>query len=773
MHRRNSCQYSYSASKLVRYHAVTVTKISGAGSVGIGAQSCKWGIVMKIQDMKIGMRLGLGFGIILLFLLAISAIGTIGMLKVDAGLNKIVKTDYAKIQLAHESSSKVSSIISSIQSMILESDPAARKQDSKNIELYRQQYKAAMEKLEKLEDSGKGKELIAQAKLSLDNGRKANNEAIELALSGNGSRAAAVFEKEAAPLCARIFTSFNELVKYQEAGIELRYNEAVQVSGNSRYLATVIAVLALLLGAVIAVLTTRSISKPVNALAACADKLALGDVDVTIATQGEDEIGMLGRSFKNMADNIRDASLAAEKVARGDLSVQIAPKSERDVMGKNLSAMITIISSMTQEMNLLIKGIQDGKLEVRANASGYQGAWGELLTGLNRLIEAFVQPINVTATYVDRISKGDIPEKITDTYYGDFNETKNNINLLIDAMNKATDLAKEIAGGNLQLQVVQRSANDGLMQALSAMVTNLTRVVGDVKSAADNVTAGSQELSSTSEQMSQGASEQAASAEEASSSMEQMSSNIRQNADNSLQTEKIAVKSAADANESGLAVAKTVSAMKQIAAKTSIIEEIARQTNLLALNAAIEAARAGEHGKGFAVVASEVRKLAERSQHAAGEIGALSLSSVQVAENAGELLQKLVPDIKRTADLVQEISAACKEQDTGAEQINKAIQQLDQVIQQNAGASEEMASTAEELASQAEQLQGTIAFFKIDTVASAKTRQAARQPVAPVSSRPAPVARPLTKAGATKVVPGIDFNMNDTGSLLDVGFERF
>ncbi|HBG06773.1 MAG: chemotaxis protein [Geobacteraceae bacterium GWC2_58_44] len=730
---------------------------------------------MQIQDMKIGLRLGLGFGLILLFLLAISAIGIIGMLKMDTGLNRIVKTDYAKIQLANECSKEVSSLISSIQSMILQSEPAARSEENKHIELNRQQYRAAMEKLEKLEDSDKGKELIAQAKLSLDNARKANNEVIELALANNGSRAAVVFEKEAGPLCAKIFNSFNELVKYQEAGIEVRYLDAVKVSGNSRYLAIAIATLALLLGAVIAFLITRSISRPVNALAACADQLALGDVEVNIATDTKDEIGMLAKSFKNMADNVRDASLAAEKVAQGDLTVQVAPKSERDVMGKNLSAMIKTISGLSQEMNLLIKGVQEGNLAVRGNAAGYQGAWGELLNGLNRLIEAFVQPINVTATYVDRISKGDIPEKITDTYYGDFNETKNNLNLLIDAMNKATELAREIAGGNLLLNVEQRSANDGLMQALSEMVQNLTRVVGDVKSAADNVTAGSQELSATSEQMSQGASEQAASAEEASAAMEQMSSNIRQNADNSLQTEKIAVKSASDANESGTAVAKTVHAMKEIATKTSIIEEIARQTNLLALNAAIEAARAGEHGKGFAVVASEVRKLAERSQHAASEIGALSLSSVEVAEDAGELLQKLVPDIKKTADLVQEISAACKEQDTGAEQINKAIQQLDQVIQQNAGASEEMASTAEELASQAGQLQGTIAFFKIGAtgaIASARPQRVAKQPMAKVASKAANC-RTLSKAGAGMAGAGVDFNMADTGSLLDVGFERY
>jgi methyl-accepting chemotaxis protein len=728
---------------------------------------------MKIQDMKIGLRLGLGFGLILLFLVAISLVGKIGMSKIDMGMNRIVKTDYAKIQLANESAKNVNSIISSIQSMILNTDNAARREELKSIEQFRPQYKAAMEKLEKLEDSDKGKELIAQAKLTLENARKVNNDVIELSLANKSSQAAVLFEKQAAPLCAKIFVAFNELVKFQEAGINTRYEQAVKVSENSRNLAMALAAFALLAGAAIAFLITRSISKPVQALSACADRLALGDIEVVIATDSKDEIGLLALSFKNMADNIREASLAAEKVAHGDLSVQVAPKSERDVMGKNLCAMIAMIKELSQETNQLIKGVQEGKLNVRGNAALYQGAWGDLVAGINRLIEAFVQPINLTASYVDRISKGDIPEPITDAYYGDFNAIKNNINLLVDAMNSTTDLAKEIAGGNLMVQVRERSANDGLMQALAAMLKNLTRVVGDVKAAADNVTAGSQELSATSEEMSQGASEQAASAEEASASMEQMSSNIRQNADNSLQTEKIAIKSASDAAESGRAVAKTVGAMKEIAAKISIIEEIARQTNLLALNAAIEAARAGEHGKGFAVVASEVRKLAERSQKAAGEIGELSLSSVEVAENAGTLLQRLVPDIQKTSELVQEISAACKEQDSGAEQINKAIQQLDQVIQQNAGASEEMASTAEELASQAEQLQSTIAFFSIEEGA-AQVRQVKRQTRPAASSRQSPGARSLTKAAsAPKAYTGLDLDMAETGKLLDSGFERY
>ncbi len=264
------------------------------------------------------------------------------------------------------------------------------------------------------------------------------------------------------------------------------------------------------------------------------------------------------------------------------------------------------------------------------------------------------------------------------------------------------------------LDINQKDEVGVLAAALNEMVRRLSEVVAEVGSSTENVASGSEELSATAESLSQASTEQAANVEEVSSSIEEMTANIRQNAENAQQTEQIAVQSSKQAEESGGAVEQAVDAMKNIAEKISIIEEIARQTNLLALNAAIEAARAGEHGKGFAVVAAEVRKLAERSGEAAREIGDLSSSTVNVAEKAGEMLTLLVPDIRRTAELVQEITAGSSEQLSGAEQINKAVQQLDQVTQQNASASEEMASTSEELSSQAEQLQQVMSFFRVN-----------------------------------------------------------
>ena len=275
-------------------------------------------------------------------------------------------------------------------------------------------------------------------------------------------------------------------------------------------------------------------------------------------------------------------------------------------------------------------------------------------------------------------------------------------------------IAEEVARGRLDIELKTDDRSVGVYRAVIKMVEKLREIVNDVQLAAETVASGSEEMSSSSEELSQGSTEQASNLEEITSSMEQMASNITQNADNAAETEKIAGQAAKDAVESGRQVQDTVRAMRNIADKISIIEEIARQTNLLALNAAIEAARAGEAGKGFAVVAAEVRKLAEHSGQAAKEIGELSVTSVDVAEKAGKMLDKMVPDIRRTAELVQEISAASREQTAGAAQINQAIAQLDQVVQQNASSAEEVSSTAQELAGQAQQLQSTMSFFSIN-----------------------------------------------------------
>ncbi|SFK66415.1 HAMP domain-containing methyl-accepting chemotaxis protein [Methylorubrum salsuginis] len=356
-------------------------------------------------------------------------------------------------------------------------------------------------------------------------------------------------------------------------------------------------------------------------------------------------------------------------------------------------------------------------------------------------------------------------------------------------LSKAVNAARSVAAGDLTKDVAATGRDEvtDLLHAIQAMNGKLREVVGQVINAASNVSAGSQELSASAEQLSQGSTEQASSTEEASASMEEMAANVKQNAENAGQTEAIARQSAKDAEASGVAVGRAVEAMQTIAQKITIVQEIARQTDLLALNAAVEAARAGEHGRGFAVVASEVRKLAERSQAAAAEIGTLSIDTVKAAREAGDMLGRLVPDIKKTAALVEEISAACREQDVGSGQINQAIQQLDKVTQQNASASEQVSATSEELAAQAETLQATIAYFRIDGAQAPADRSreidgavtqlratAARMAASPVVKSPvsrAPAKRAATRPAAKAAGGGFAFDMGE-GDDRDADFTR-
>ena len=311
----------------------------------------------------------------------------------------------------------------------------------------------------------------------------------------------------------------------------------------------------------------------------------------------------------------------------------------------------------------------------------------------------------------------------------------------------AASVVSKVAAGDLTIQVATKLGDtSSLLYAMKAMVEKLSGIIGEVRSSADSLSSASEEVSATAQSISQATNEQAASVEETSASVEQMSASINQNTENSKVTDGIASTASKQAEQGGKAVNETVVAMKSIAGKIGIIDDIAYQTNLLALNAAIEAARAGEHGKGFAVVAAEVRKLAERSQVAAQEIGELASGSVITAESAGRLLDEMVPSIQKTSDLVQEITAASEEQSSGAGQINTAMSQLSQITQQNASASEELAATAEEMSGQAEQLQSLVSLFKLADAGSSY-----------VAPKPAPKSK-TSRARPSEIPTGISLD---------------
>ncbi|MBR1177940.1 HAMP domain-containing protein [Bradyrhizobium sp. KB893862 SZCCT0404] len=475
-----------------------------------------------------------------------------------------------------------------------------------------------------------------------------------------------------------------------------------------------------------------------------------------------------------------------------DETVRLAKVDKPQALDRSMHDGRKVVADAIEAADGYIKNVKKNMSE-QAEQAKQDGARAELI--LMSLVIASLLIAAIAATWIalnisralaqavglaDAVAIGDLSHKIESSSNDEIGDLIKSLNAMTVNLNATAALANQIAQGDLTVEAKPLSDKDTLGLALERMVEKLRQIVSEALTAAQNVSAGSQELSASAEQLSQGATEQASSAEEASSSMEEMASNVKQNADNANQTEKIAAQSAKDAEASGAAVGRAVNAMQTIAEKITIVQEIARQTDLLALNAAVEAARAGEHGKGFAVVASEVRKLAERSQAAAAEIGTLSADTVKVAQEAGSMLSKLVPDIKRTAELVEEITAACREQDVGSAQINQAIQQLDKVGQQNASASEQVSSTSEELASQAEQLQSTIAYFRIEQGKSqaapidrAVTQLRAKAATMAAVERPAkkPVAKParaLKAAGGG----GFAFDMNDGEDDRDADFQR-
>jgi methyl-accepting chemotaxis protein len=768
-----------------------------------------------VKNLKIGLRLGLGYAVALALLVAIAAIGVMKISDLQTEIQLLVKDKNVKVQLANDVMDAVNAVGRYHRNLlILRNDEATRTELGK-IDEERRKATGIYESLDKFAYGDKGKALLDAMKQS-----RAAFTAVSKKLEGAAQAkqwddALRQFESSYRPAFNDYNTKTMAFIDYQTELANQVGADADVAAANGRNLILVLAVAAVLVGVLLGVLITRSVTRPTAELQAAAAKMAEGNLDFQLDVASRDEVGDLARSMQTLKSNIealiKEMNAMSKEHDAGDIDVKIdearflgayaamaagvnnmvfghiavkkkamaciqefgegnfdAPLEQfpgkKKFINDTIEQVRGNLKRFIAQMNHMSKEHDAGDIDVKIEEAKFKGDFAAMAEGVNNMVFGHIAVKKKAMACVKAFGEGDLdapleqfPGKkrfINDTIEqlranlrrivaeiqeivaaankGDFSvkiglegkqgfprtlsELLNQLSATVDTAFKDTiEVAQALERGNLTTKVTRdyQGAYDQVKQSLNNTVEKLAQTIAEVRASGESLAGATGQVSETAQSLSQASSEQAASVEETSASVEQMSASIRQNTENAKVTDGIAGKAAKDAGEGGEAVKETVAAMKKIAKKIGIIDDIAYQTNLLALNAAIEAARAGEHGKGFAVVAAEVRKLAERSQVAAQEIGQVAQGSVELAEKAGQLLDDIVPSIKKTSELVQEITAASEEQSAGAGQINTAMEQLSQITQQNASASEELAATAEEMSGQAEQLQQLMRFFHL------------------------------------------------------------
>ncbi|WP_426304447.1 methyl-accepting chemotaxis protein [Acidovorax facilis] len=686
------------------------------------------------KNMRIASKLALGFGLVLVLLGVIAYIGITRMAAVQANFEKVTSDNNVKTALANDMRDQINDTARSLRNMMLSEDLAYTKDQAERIQKSRKNYNVARDKLQSMLVLDAGKKIMAEINEDQGNTKPLVEKAMELASVNKNAEAAEVLLKEVAPAQEKWLESLDTMVQQQEEFTEELVKESKRGYDAAFNLMLGLAASAVLAGMVLAWVITRSITKPLAESLAVASAIAAGDLGSKIEADSKEETGQLKAAMQRMQATLQglidEMNRMSTEHDRGDIDVVIDAgrfPGAFKAMGEGVNNMVNGHIAVKKKAMACIQQFGEGNLD--ASLEQFPGkkkfindTIEQLRANLRRIVSE-IQDLTAAANKGDFSVKLDLAGK--KGFPHTLSELLNQLSDTVDTAFKDTIyVAEALEQGDLTKTVTRdyQGAFDQVKRSLNNTVTKLAQTIADVNATTDTIASATQQVSSTAQSLSQASSEQAASVEETSASIEQMAASISQNTENA----KVADGMSADGNkkaaEGGQAVNQTVVAMKDIAQKIGIIDDIAYQTNLLALNAAIEAARAGEHGKGFAVVAAEVRKLAERSQVAAQEIGQLASNSVDMAERAGKLLDEIVPATRRTADLVQEITAASQEQSTGVGQINAAMGQLNQITQQNASASEELAATAEEMSGQANNLQQLMAFFKLGQGAQHSTQ---------------------------------------------------